>query len=74
VRLAGEPPRRLPKHPFRDSAILYGVLSIIVVGVTALTGGDLAKGVAVAAVFFVGATAWSWWRLRERVARERGNR
>ena len=31
----------LPKHPYRDSAIFYGVLAVIVVVVTALTGGDL---------------------------------
>ena len=73
MRLAGEPARRLSR-PFRDSAIIYGVLSIIIVVVATLTGGDLTTSFAVAAAFFVGATTWSWWRLRERLARERSNR
>jgi membrane protein implicated in regulation of membrane protease activity len=63
-----EPP--VPKRPFRDSAIFYAVLSLIIVGVAAITGGDIAKASLVAIGFFVVATAWSWWRFRERIARE----
>lgn len=68
------PPAALPKRPFRDSAILYGVLGIVIVVVSAFTGGDLAKGFVIAVVFFVAATSWSWWRFRDRIARERGER
>jgi hypothetical protein len=64
------PPPALPKRPFRDSAILYGALSIVIVVVTALTGGDVAKGAVIAVLFFFAATSWSWWRFRERLARE----
>jgi membrane protein implicated in regulation of membrane protease activity len=60
----------IPKRPYRDSVIFYAILSIIIVGVAALTGGDVAKAAAVAAGFFLVATAWSWWRFRERLARE----
>jgi hypothetical protein len=60
----------VPKRPYRDSVIVYAILSIIIVVVAALTGGDLAKAGAVAGGFFVVATAWSWWRFRERLARE----
>jgi hypothetical protein len=37
----GGSPRRLPAHPYRDSAIVYGILAAVVVGVTALTNGNL---------------------------------
>jgi membrane protein implicated in regulation of membrane protease activity len=60
----------VPKRPYRDTVIVYGVFAAIIVGVAALTGGDLKKAVAVAVAFFVIATAWSWWRFRERLARE----
>ena len=65
--------RPLPQHPYRDSAIVYGVMAAVIVGMTAVTGGGLARGVVVAAAFFVLATGWSWWRFRERMQeRERG--
>ena len=35
-----------------------------------LTGGGLVRAVVVALVFFVLATAWSWWRFRERLQRD----
>jgi hypothetical protein len=74
VRLPGEPPPKLPRHPFRDTAILYGVLAVIIVVVSAVTGGGVARGIAIGVVFFVVATGWSWWRFRERLARERSGR
>jgi membrane protein implicated in regulation of membrane protease activity len=60
----------VPKRPYRDSVIVYAVFSLIIVGVAALTGGDLTKAILVAGAFFVIATGWSWWRFRERIARE----
>jgi membrane protein implicated in regulation of membrane protease activity len=62
--------RPLPKRPFRDSAIAYGILAAAVVGIGVLTGGALLKTVVIAVVFFVVATAYSWWRFRQRLARE----
>ena len=59
----------LPKHPYRDSAIFYGVLAFALVGVVYLTGGDLRRAVVFAVGFFVIATAFSWWRFREKLAR-----
>jgi hypothetical protein len=59
----------VPKRPYRDSVIVYAVFSLIIVGVAALTGGDLTKAILVAVGFFVIATGWSWWRFRERIAR-----
>jgi hypothetical protein len=58
------------KHPFRDSAILYAVLALVIVGVTAVTGGDIGTAAAVALGFFFVATAWSWWRFKTRLDAE----
>ena len=35
----------------------------------AITGGDLTKALLVAAGYFVVATAWSWFRFRQRESR-----
>jgi membrane protein implicated in regulation of membrane protease activity len=64
------PPARMPKRPFRDSAIFYAVLAGAVVAVTVFTGGSVVRGVVVAAAFFLVATAYSWWRFRRRLERE----
>jgi len=58
----------LPKRPYRDSALLNAALAAIVVVFAWLTGGDVLKAFAVGAAFFVVATAWSWWRFRQRLA------
>jgi hypothetical protein len=58
----------LPNHPYRDSAIFYGVLSAILLGVTYATGGGMWRAVIVAVGFFVIATAFSWLRFRNKLA------
>ncbi|RDI75037.1 hypothetical protein Gocc_0835 [Gaiella occulta] len=58
---------RIPKHPYRDTAILNATMAVVLVLVAALTGGDLVRALTVAVAFLVVATAWSWWRLRERI-------
>jgi hypothetical protein len=60
--------RPIPAHPYRDTAVLYGVLSTALVVFASLTGGDVIRAGLVGAVFFVVATAWSWWRFRARIA------
>jgi 4-amino-4-deoxy-L-arabinose transferase-like glycosyltransferase len=62
----------LPKHPFRDSAIVYGVLAGVIVAVAYLTKGDVVDALVVGAGFFVLATAWSWWRFRQRLEAQQG--
>jgi len=57
----------LPAHPYRDSAIFYGVLSAILLGVTYWTGGGMLRAVLIAVGFFVVATAFSWYRFRGKV-------
>ena len=66
-KLSWESPRPVPRHPYRDTAILYAVLAGIVIGVTALTGGDLQRAVIIAVALFFGATAYSWWRWNQRI-------
>ena len=72
-RLRWEAPDRdrpLPKHPYRDTAVVYGVLAVLLVIVAVATGSGLARALITAAAVFVAATLWSWrlWRnrLRER--------
>ena len=70
----------LPKRPFRDSAIFYGVLSVLFVLVVWGTGGAVLPrwddqqrevgGLLIAMLFFVVATAYSWWRFRQRIEDE----
>ena len=68
------PARTIPKHPYRDSAVLYAALAGVFVGATAVTGGDVPRSVFVALALFVAATAYSWWRWRERIRRQEGTR
>jgi len=75
-RLRWDPPeakRSLPKHPYRDSALLYGALAVLVVVISVATGGGFVRALVYAVVVFLIATAWSWrsWRNREREERIR---
>jgi membrane protein YdbS with pleckstrin-like domain len=66
--------RPVPKHPYRDTAILYGVLAVLVVVIAWATGGDVVNAVVTVIFVFIVATLWSWrtWRnrLREEQARK----
>ena len=54
---APDPPRKMPKHPYRDSALIYGALALVVVVLAFLTGGGVLRAVVYAALVFVAATA-----------------
>ena len=62
-----------PKHPYRDTLIVYAVLAAIVVLVAWATGGAVGKAALVAAGFFVVASAWnvSRWRAKAHAAARR---
>ena len=70
----------LPKRPFRDSAVFYGVLSVLFVLVVWATGGAVLPrwddeqrevgGLLIAILFFIIATAYSWWRFQQRIEEE----
>ena len=62
----GGPDTPPPKHPYRDTALVYGVFAVIVVLVAWATGGDVGKAALVALVFFLVATGWNAFRLRQR--------
>ncbi len=66
-----ESPRPLPKRPYRDSVVLNIVLAALIVLISWATGGALGRAFVFAALYFVIATAWSWWRLRQRPAKDR---
>ena len=59
-----EPP---PKHPYRDSVIMYAVFAVVIVLVAWVTGGNVLKAIGIAAVFYVLASAWSIVRWRKRM-------
>ncbi len=61
----------MPKHPYRDTAILHVALAALICVFASATGGDLGTAVLVAAVYVVVATAWSWWRFSRRISAAR---
>jgi len=72
-RLRWEPPepvRRIPKHPYRDTVVLYGSLAVILVLIAWATGGDLGRAIFFACAVFVIATAWTWRNFRNRLRQE----
>ena len=70
----------LPKRPLRDTAIFYGVLSILFVLIVWATGGAVLPrwdeeqrevgGLTIAILFFLVATSYSWWRFQKRIEEE----
>jgi membrane protein implicated in regulation of membrane protease activity len=74
-RLRWEPPARpvssTPKRPYRDTALVYGGMAVVIVVIATLTGGDLFNAVLIAAAFFVVATLWTWRNWRNRLRQER---
>jgi len=63
--------RPVPRHPYRDTVILYGSLAVLALVIAALTGVSMVKAVIFTAIAFVGGTIYSWWYWRDRL-RERG--
>jgi hypothetical protein len=55
-----------PRQPYRTVALFHAGLAALILLIAGLTGGDLVKALAIAAGYFAAATAWSWWRFRQR--------
>jgi Flp pilus assembly protein TadB len=72
LRWDTEPAKTTSKHPYRDSAFVYAGLAGLVVVIAAATGGSVVKAVVAGVVVFTAATAYSWWRVRERLRRQEG--
>jgi len=66
-----EPPP--PKHPYRDTVLVYAGLSVVIVMVAWLTGGGVARAVAVALVFFVVAGGWTIFRFHSKLREQRAD-
>jgi membrane protein implicated in regulation of membrane protease activity len=66
----GVPEQPTPKHPYRDTLIIYAVFAVLIVVVAWLTGGGVARAAAIAALFYVVASAWSVSRWRNRLCEE----
>jgi Flp pilus assembly protein TadB len=66
----GVPEQPPPKHPYRDTLIIYAVFAVLIVIVAWLTGGGVARALFVAGVFYVVASSWSLSRWRTRLREE----
>jgi hypothetical protein len=64
-----EPPP--PKHPYRDTLLVYAGFAIVLVIVAWLTGGGVRRAVAVAIIFFVVAAGWTSYRFRAKLREQR---
>jgi len=62
-------PARVPRHPYRDSLLVYGLFAFVVVVAAWATGGPVWRAVAIAAVAWAAASAWSVVRWRQRLRR-----
>jgi Flp pilus assembly protein TadB len=60
-----------PKRPYRDTALVYGGMALVIVVIAYLTGGSVLNAVLIAGAFFVIATLWSWRNWRNRLRAER---
>ena len=65
------PARRTSKRPFRDSALFYGALAVIVVVVAVVTGGRVLWAIVFAVGAFMFAMLWTWRSLRARQEQRR---
>ena len=70
----GLPEAPPPRHPYRDTLLVYGVLAVLIVVVAWLTGGAVGKAAVIAVFFFVVASAWSVYRWRRRLCAEADDR
>jgi hypothetical protein len=59
-----------PKHPYRDSALVYGFFAVMVVLIAWATGGPVVKATELAGAFFVATVSWSWFRWYQHAARQ----
>jgi hypothetical protein len=66
LKWGGVPDLPPPKNPVRDTLVVYGVLSLIIILVAWVTGGGVGKATIIAVLFFVVASGWTLWRFRVR--------
>jgi hypothetical protein len=66
----GLPEEPTPRHPYRDTLIVYAALALVIVLFAWITGGDVGKAAVIAVAVFVAASLWTAVRLRQRIRRE----
>jgi membrane protein implicated in regulation of membrane protease activity len=66
----GLPEAPVPKHPYRDSMLVYGFFAALVVLLAWVTGGSVGKAALIAVAVWAAATIWSIARWRQRLQRE----
>ena len=66
--MSADPPSA--KRPFRDSALLYAGMAIVVLTLVFISGGNMAVAIPVALGCFVVATGYAWWKLKQRLEEE----
>jgi hypothetical protein len=59
------PDRPVPKHPIRDSALVYLLMAGVIVGLSVATGGSIGRAAVIAALFYVAAMTWAWMRWKK---------
>jgi len=64
----GVPEQPTPKHPYRDTALVYLGLAVVVVIVAVATGGALVNALVIAGLFWLAATTYGIlnWRRKLR--------
>jgi hypothetical protein len=62
-----EPPPALTARPYRDAALVHGVLAAVIVALGWATGTHVGRAGALAGGYFALATGWTWWRVRRRL-------
>jgi membrane protein implicated in regulation of membrane protease activity len=67
----GLPESPPPKHPYRDTLLVYGVFAVIIVLLAWATGGGVGRAIVIAAIFYLVASCWSIYRWRERLQEAR---
>ena len=70
LQWGGVPDTPPPKHPYRDTLVVYAGLAFVIVIVAWATGGDVVRALEIAVVFYVVACAWSITRWRRQMRRQ----
>ena len=74
LRWDDDPAWKPPKHPYRDTALVYAGFAVVIVVFATATGGGLVRALVFAGLFWAAATGYGivkWRRrLRERQRRE----
>jgi Flp pilus assembly protein TadB len=60
------PQRRRTRRPYRDAALAYSGLGVLVIVIAYATGSSLLRSIVGGVAAAVLAIGWTWWRLRQR--------